>query len=277
MRQRLNRADRQIQRIERSYARFVPNLEDHSIIVQIQNERQQVVKVRHKWRVPNWWGLAVGEALHHLRSSLDNLIWHVITANGVVPHIKADFLIAYEEEWFKRKAPTRLHGVPHEILAVIEQAQPYSRPDDMPLERHPFWVLNELDIIDKHHLLHVAAVIPQNVHQRVSQAELSAGMTITLNLDATHDGAEIMRFDFAHPHTEKVKMDSKARLVVQLAATERTPALAFTDLLRPLHSSTAGLVEAVATAAASTEMGESPHQSRHGGGTQPVTRPSLDS
>lgn len=254
IRRRLDRADCQIQRIERSYARFVPKLEDHRIVVQVENERQQVVKIRHRWCIPSWWGLATGEVLHHLRSSLDNLVWHVITANGVVPDRRAEFLIAHDEKWFERNAPVRLRGVPDEILTVIQRAQPYARPDDVPLERHPFWCLNELDIIDKHHLLHVAAVIPQSIHQRVSQAALSAGMTITVKLDAAHNGAEIMRFDFAHPHTEEVKMDSKARLVVQLTATERTPALAFPDLLRPLHVSTAHLVESVA-AAASTSKG----------------------
>lgn len=246
IRRRLSWTERQIRRLEVSYARFLPNLERNHIVVVIESERRQVIRVKFDWSLPDWWGIAVGEVVHHLRSCLDNLVWQVVAESGGTPSDTHEFPIARDRQWFEKVAPRKLRGVPAEALEIIRRVQPYNRPQGQPLEEHAFWGLNQLDIVDKHHLLHVAVTSIQTVEQSLSEADIQAGMVVTVLFPAElHDGAPIMSLDFDEPRWEKVVMGPSATLAVQIARTGRTPALAFPHFLRVLHLSTTNVVEAI--------------------------------
>jgi hypothetical protein len=98
--------------------------------------------------VPERSYLLVGDFAHNLRSSLDYVVWSLVTkATGKTPKSTAiQFPIQAKEalDTFARQ----IEGVPQSVLGVIESLQPFHCVDP---KDHPLWQLHKLDIIDKHH------------------------------------------------------------------------------------------------------------------------------
>jgi hypothetical protein len=151
--------------------------------------------------------------------------------------------------WFDKRAPAKLEGVSTPAFAAIKALQPCVRwESDSDRRRDPLHLINELDIIDKHHLLHVAAATPSTGSWDAEQVHLDAGMRVRLTMEPLYDGAEIMRFSFSKPCTDIVKA-AQDTLQIMVAETEQTPYLPFPTDLRILHRATS---RAVATLAATS-------------------------
>jgi hypothetical protein len=96
----------------------------------------------------------VGEIAHHLRSSLDHLIWQLIIANtGKEGSTRSEFPIflqppkgAKGEQQFAKK----IQGVRIDAAKAISIMQPYNDPEP---HLNPLWLVHDLDRIDKHRLL----------------------------------------------------------------------------------------------------------------------------
>jgi len=106
-------------------------------------------RVRFLEDIPVSWGTIVGDVLHNLRSSLDNLASALVVANGRTGRNvinDAQFPIASSELGFQ-KSLAALKGVSAEAKRVIERLKPYQGGTDA------FWRLHRLDNLDKHTVL----------------------------------------------------------------------------------------------------------------------------
>ncbi len=113
------------------------------------------LRVRLREPIPEVLPVVVGDFVHNLRSSLDHLARGLVISSGGTPQ---DPHTAFPVR--ARKPKDRLYvagGVDRRALALIKRLQPYNprykRPSDSPL-----YVLNELNIRDKHRQLNLTAV-----------------------------------------------------------------------------------------------------------------------
>jgi hypothetical protein len=100
------------------------------------------------------WGLVLGDAVHNLRSALDHLAWQLVLANGGSPVDGPG-----GTQFPIRKPPastvTIAGGVDPDALRLIDDIQPYRGGDD----GKNLALINDLDIMDKHHFVIVTAMV----------------------------------------------------------------------------------------------------------------------
>jgi hypothetical protein len=98
----------------------------------------------------------IGDCIHNLRSALDNLAFELALAHtgaSLSSKIEGDsgFPILRIED--SAKLDKMLKGVHPDAKAIIEGLQPYNRWKRA--TNDPLWLLNKLDVEDKHRLPHV--------------------------------------------------------------------------------------------------------------------------
>lgn len=110
------------------------------------------------------WGVLVGDALHNLRSALDNAVDELTVEQSGSSLARTGFPIFSDERRFKMtdgSGPTRgsggelLRGVKPELAGLFERLQPYHSKSP---QTDPLWFLHELSNVDKHHVPAVVAV-----------------------------------------------------------------------------------------------------------------------
>lgn len=178
-------------------------------------------------RETDHWALLLGDYLHNLRSALDHMVWQLVLANGERPTRSNEFPIAVDPVWFDRKAKRYLSGVHDDAVAVIRRLQPFGVSDEGKPELDPLWLLNELENVDKHRLVHVLSLAP-------SGATLFFDLRFPLKL-----GESLEMFDLSNRVLEhgtklarvrlhrqpQMEMNSEFHLLVLLEKTELTPRL----------------------------------------------------
>jgi hypothetical protein len=104
------------------------------------------------------WGIIIGDAVHCLRSALDQLVaglWTDPTDD------RTRFPICRTERKWIVDAPGMYWSVPAPCVAVLDRAQPYHRGDKA--HEHPLAVLNTLWNIDKHQAIPAAALAARDI------------------------------------------------------------------------------------------------------------------
>jgi hypothetical protein len=131
----------------------------NAVVGEIEPETgDKVYRAQITWQPPRNWGLLLGDGVHNLRSALDHMVWDLVTLYGGTPDSNTEFPIYWDGAKYglKGQADRKLAGVPPQAADLIERSQPYHGPT--PCE-HPLWVLHELDIIDKHRSILLAASV----------------------------------------------------------------------------------------------------------------------
>jgi hypothetical protein len=106
--------------------------------------------------------LIIGECIHNLRSTLDNLAFELALAGNLgkpLPDKVAEnsaFPIFSERKKFVKKRKSLIGCIPPRAQTIIQDLQPYNRGDGF--WRDPLWHLYELSNMDKHRLPHVVHV-----------------------------------------------------------------------------------------------------------------------
>lgn len=109
------------------------------------------------------WGVILGDAIHNIRSALDQLVWQLVLLNGKMPSRANQFPICDTPEDYlgnggKRKGKRRyyLEGVLGDHKKLIDRHQPYrDRPAGAsPDAIHPLSAVRELSNTDKHQVIH---------------------------------------------------------------------------------------------------------------------------
>ncbi len=107
------------------------------------------------------WGLALGEALHHIRGSLDHLVCQLVILEGRSPHNSHQFpIVKDDDDWNakvvnppKNRRRGQLDFINSVHIAAIKRLQPYQPTTGKPSLRR----LQHFANADKHRLIHAAA------------------------------------------------------------------------------------------------------------------------
>lgn len=91
--------------------------------------------------------LTVGDAVHNLRSALDNLAWTLAHLPGPPKNPKSIYFPVCEKLSAWDKATKDLASIPKPILERVKTLQPFTFPKN---EECFLWQLHKLDIADKH-------------------------------------------------------------------------------------------------------------------------------
>jgi hypothetical protein len=112
------------------------------------------------------WGIIIGDAVHCLRSALDQLVaglWTDETTN------RTRFPICRTEREWIVDAPGMYWSIPPAYVAVLDRAQPYHRGDQA--YAHPLAILNALWNLDKHQTIPSMALTARGMKIDVVGAE----------------------------------------------------------------------------------------------------------
>jgi hypothetical protein len=166
--------------------------------------------------------LMIGDCLHNLRSALDHLVYRLALNNGAsIDSAGKTFFPVYltKAKFDDRVKKLVKPFISSAALTEIEKCQPYSAYD-VP-EEADVWILNRLDIFDKHRLLVVAG-------QKCAPTEFT--LTVVATGERRHeiipepqwkpveDGAEIIRFRFVDP-PGKMRVQIKLVTSIQFIKT----------------------------------------------------------
>ncbi len=111
------------------------------------------------------WGIAVGDAVHCLRSALDQLVYGLATQRSV----KTQFPICRTRRKWVTEAPVMYWSVPEKYVAVIDRAQPYHRGDGA--NDHPLAILSALSNLDKHRTIPATTLVSAETVWRITSTE----------------------------------------------------------------------------------------------------------
>lgn len=147
------------------------------------------------------WALIAGDCLHNLRAALDYLMCEIVKLDGGTPTRGTHFPLAREQSHTLKTSPP-IHR--QDLLDELRVVQPYNvahllgdpklQPKDDLL-----WLMNRLDIIDKHYRPLSVVIVPQTndlswvIHPKM------AGRSFDLAWEALRDGAAVAWYDFEPP------------------------------------------------------------------------------
>jgi hypothetical protein len=99
---------------------------------------------------PDSVSLIMGDLLYCLRSSLDQLVWHLARLTIEYPEGTQFPVLEKSDTDSLGRFRKQTTGVPAEAVAIIDSLQPYHAGDRQGIRNHLLWRLNNLCIIDKH-------------------------------------------------------------------------------------------------------------------------------
>jgi hypothetical protein len=157
---RLERAKKHLATLDKKQTSFLARLDKKNRRVVGEFDRdtsEYVFRVNSKPPDPRI-GIIVSEFGHHLRATLDNLVWQLVLLRGGSPHRKTQFPIY--ETWERYLSSVwMIRGVSADDRALIERYQPFqqgARATDSYLS----W-LSWLNNVDKHRFVHVGCARPR--------------------------------------------------------------------------------------------------------------------
>jgi hypothetical protein len=112
------------------------------------------------------WGIIIGDAIHCLRSALDQLVAGLWTDKT---SITTRFPICKTEREWIVNAPGMYWSVPPAYVAVLDRAQPYHRGDKA--NEHPLAILNALWNLDKHEAIPAMALTGRRIKIEAAGAD----------------------------------------------------------------------------------------------------------
>ena len=126
---------------------------------------KKVVWVEVSDTPPSELSLIVGDCLHNLRCSLDNLVLELAIARNkgrpVSSSVESDSGFPIFLDQNPSKLDNMLRGIDPRAKAVIEGLQPYTRRELAKTD--PLWWLNKLENMDKHRLPHLVFFTPESL------------------------------------------------------------------------------------------------------------------
>lgn len=101
------------------------------------------------------WGIAIGEILHNLRAALDGIAWQVALKTTDSPDERNTMFPIYDKDNSanRRSIKRNLESVDSKYHSLFQDQQPYKLGG----QSDSLWLLNELNAIDKHRVIHLTA------------------------------------------------------------------------------------------------------------------------
>ena len=143
--------------------------------------------------VPGELSAITGDALHNLRSALENLIYDLSLSYAGDP-LPDDIargsgfpILDEKKSSTARTLDRKLGGVHPDVRAIVEEMQPFN--PGYGGQRSLLWVLNELNAKDKHRLPHLGVPAPSTVSFYVAGPE--GALTATQNWPSLKVGEQV--------------------------------------------------------------------------------------
>ena len=217
-RAKIDRADESINNLKLEFERFLQINQEHyrGVIERNDDTREFILRAfGEPLEVPPRLQVLAGEILHHLRTSLDHIVWALALKKISNPSARIQFPICDSVAKFEKACKDgMIRGISGPAAHAIERAQPFHSPEP---RDHALFVLNRLSNIDKHRLLLVAYGAVSSAGQIAidpgAKAVAIAGISPPKFVLPTKDGAEVCRVTFTelNPNT---KVDFKSPAVV---------------------------------------------------------------
>ncbi len=231
---RVGWAEKHLDRLDKAIKRLVKDGETYALTREVDpgtfdhTYRVQLLAPIHE-HIP----LIIGDCLHNIRSVLDHAAFHAVREmrQGLTAEEESEiqFVIADTPERFAKQKERR-GVVMGDVLTRIERFQPYQLPQlqNMLLAR-----LRDLDIIDRHRRLHVAAISGSGIDlQEWFDGGIPEMRSPTWWTGPLEDGAIICRARFTRPRPD-VDLRPAISVDVAIADVPGDPVLQnVTDMLR---------------------------------------------
>ncbi len=228
VRAKIDRAKYHFEQLNSAIAAWGSSIDaDHSPTGQYDANRDCLTLTVHEVK-PNdiLWPLLIGDVVHNLRSALDHLVCQLaILRDPCIDCKKTAFPIYDKSGAFNDVANDKVKPyISPEAFALIESIQPYNaaKAQGKDPKSSNLRILSELDIIDKHRMLLVAAKYfrPTEFSYSLNRAPL-----VPVEFDKTwkplKDGAIIGSIDFsANPPTREDEMYVQALTEVKIIFDE---------------------------------------------------------
>ena len=167
--EKLRRAEESIGNLNRGIECFLDEAPFRTIPDTDEELVQKFLDYHSSRPVPKRFSVLAGEIIHHLRSSLDHVVWQLVIANGGNPDKnKTEFPIFARKPANKneeRRYGQKLKGVSSSARKLIEHLQPYNRGTGS--QDDPLLIIHDMDRIDKHKEL---VIIVPDPKRRVTYA-----------------------------------------------------------------------------------------------------------
>lgn len=115
--------------------------------------------------LPDHFKFLIGDCIHSLRASLDNLIYLFC------PTDRSEFLICKTRDHWKRNA-WKIKALPKDPYKALYDLQPFNMQDRINPSGHPLVILNDLWNADKHRSPHVATGVTDTAWIDYGDAEI---------------------------------------------------------------------------------------------------------
>jgi|SRR5271166_4238415 len=166
---KLRRAKEHLDAIDKEVRTFTENNLDPAIPWEPEPEDKWTIFRRGTVEPPDpRWGAIVGDFIHNTRSALDNLVCAMILRNEPSNSLEHAYFPAYDgrKKWDAEIArrdrdadgPAPTDGVTQDVLAAIEESQPYHIKSAAVRRRAPLLRLQTASNLDKHRAIHAASV-----------------------------------------------------------------------------------------------------------------------
>jgi hypothetical protein len=111
------------------------------------------------------WGIILGDAVHCLRSSLDQLMWGMCDPKE--RNRRTQFPICLTEREWIVDAPAMYWGASTGFVKVLNRLQPYHRGDMNAAREHPLSILQALSNLDKHRTIPAISLVADETEAAV--------------------------------------------------------------------------------------------------------------
>ncbi len=222
---KIERADEHIRYLATEIQRFADsNVDRYRVFTEIDRESGLcVVKAVDQGldAPPLRLSVIIGEILHHMRSSLDHLVWALVSRKNANASFRVSFPICESvAQYDKAVRDGIIKGVPGRARALIDSVQPYreKKPRNSAL-----FALHELNRTEKHRLLIVAfgvVAAPNKIDVDPGKSDIvfqfpEAASVVRLTRP-TKDGAEFFRYTLNRiDETVKVNLNIPCHVVLE--------------------------------------------------------------
>lgn len=226
-------AERHLNRLKAEVVEFAGE-QPFEVVTECDTEaRKDRFRLRQRIAPPPHWPMLVGDCAHNIRASLDYLAWNI----SFRPDEQTAFPI--QEDRITVKGGVRKFGISGgahpRALELVEGLQPYHRTDDPTL--HPLWILNRLDVIDKHRTLNaVTMAVPMG---KISWFVEGRPYSASMRTGPFEDGEEVAAVDHPIGHSVEVTADftTSIELEVRRAGRDGEAIGLLTELLNFVRNS----------------------------------------
>ena len=215
---KLKRAHEQKRALKAEIASFIETHKPDAITRCVDPQTGEIVLKYIAPELPLMWSVQIGEILHNLRSSLDNIVYKLVELEGEkAPRIgMVGFPICSDSKEFEDKGRKMIAGLTDKSAALVRSLQPYHRGQ---ADRHVLTMLNDLAKIDRHRMVHLCVVEAKVKRLEVQPLKSKPGRVYSAPAGVLKNGAEVLRLP---PATTRADLKIDTRISFSVSIQEET-------------------------------------------------------